>query len=359
MKSILARSPKQLKAAALIGSGVAGVARKRNVHQARILAFHGFSDGQEDDEVLDAELHLPVNLFRSVCEFLASNYQVIPLRKLVDCLKVREKPPPNAVVLTFDDGYESNFRLAYPILKEFGLPGTIFATTGFLDGAEKLWFQRVDLALGHTKKQHVDWKFEHGKDRLPLVTREQRQAALARLLPEFKRLPDEDSLGEVDRLERSLGVQEPKAGDMPKPMRPMTWDQARKMSASSLIEFGGHTHTHPILARCNVAAMRGEIFTCRDRLNQELGKVPRSFCHTNGSRDDYTDETLNLLRDAGFDAAVTMEHGHVRANTPLMELPRYGSPESVWEAEATVSGAYETVKQWRETARRIVTGSAE
>lgn len=358
MKSILARSPKHLKAAALVGSGVAGVARRRNVHQASILTFHGFSEGVGDSDVLDWGLHLPVSMFRRICAFLASNYHVIPLRELVKCLETGTKPPPNAVVLTFDDGYESNYRLAYPVLKEFSLPGTIFAATGFLDGEEMLWFQRVDLALGRTEKPYLDWKFELGKERLPLKSREQRRASLARLLPELKRLPDEDALSEIDRIERSLGLREPTVDDLPAPMRPMTWDQAREMSASSLVEIGGHTHTHPILARCDSAAMRGEIFTCRDRLTTELGTAPRSFCYTNGGRADYTDETLSYLREAGFVAAVTMEHGRVLPDTPLLELPRYGSPESVWEAEATVSGAYDTVKQWRQAARRIVTGAS-
>lgn len=359
MKSILARSPKHLKAAALVGSGVAGVARRRNVHQASILTFHGFSQGMGHEKVLDWGLHLPVDIFRRICAFLASNYHVIPLQELVTCLESGEKPPPNAVVLTFDDGYESNYSLAFPVLKEFSLPGTFFVTTGFLDGEDLLWFQRVDLALGRTEKPYLDWKFELGKERLPLGSREQRQAALARLLPELKCLPDEDALGEIDRIERSLGVAPPTVDDLPAPMRPMSWDQAREMSASGLAEIGGHTHTHPILARCDSAAMRSEVFTCRDRLTSELGRAPRSFCYTNGGRADYTEETIGYLREAGFVAAVTMEHGRVLPDTPLFELPRYGSPESVWEAEATVSGAYDTVKQWRQAARRLVTGSTQ
>ena len=40
--------------------------------------------------------------------------------------------------------------------------------------------------------------------------------------------------------------------------------------------------------------------------------------------------------------------GRADAHTPLHQLPRYGSPESVWEAEATVSGAFETLKEWKQ-----------
>lgn len=38
------------------------------------------------------------------------------------------------VVLTFDDGREDNYSVAYPIMKHYGLLGTIFVTTGYIDG---------------------------------------------------------------------------------------------------------------------------------------------------------------------------------------------------------------------------------
>ncbi|MBE7493513.1 MAG: polysaccharide deacetylase family protein [Verrucomicrobiaceae bacterium] len=349
-------SPRRLKAAALVGSGVAGMSRLRNVHEVSILAWHGVCQGMGDEQVLDWSLHMPQDIFRRVCAFLASNYNVISLRELVCCLEAGEKPHPNAVVLTFDDGYASNFHLAWPVIREFNLPATIFVTTGFLDGVEKLWFQRLDLALGRTKQDHLKWNLEHGPEVLPLGKRDQRRAALDHLLREFKKLPDADLLGEIDRLEHALGVSEPDTDDLPAPMRPMTWDQARTMVSGGLVEIGGHTHTHPILSRCDPATQRAEIFTCRDRITAELGTPPLTFCYPNGGPADYTSETVSLLKEAGFRAACTMENGRVESSVPLFELPRYGSPESVWEAEATVSGAFETVKEWRQMARNHLFG---
>ncbi len=46
---------------------------------------------------------------------------------LVGCSK--KTGQEKIVVLTFDDGYASNYHLAFPILKEFGLHATIFAST--------------------------------------------------------------------------------------------------------------------------------------------------------------------------------------------------------------------------------------
>jgi peptidoglycan/xylan/chitin deacetylase (PgdA/CDA1 family) len=254
-------------------------------------------------------------------------------------------------VLTFDDGYASNYHLAWPVLREFNLPATIFLATGFLDGTEKLWFQRLDLALGSSKRPFLEWKFPHGKERLRLSNREDRHKALDRLLPELKRLPDEDLLGEIDRIEQALEAESLVINEMPEPMRPMSWDQVRELAAKGLVDFGGHTHTHPILGRCSPQAMRGEIFTCRDRFQAEMGRAPTLFAYPNGGPSDYKTITMTLLREAGFQAACTMCNGRVEQDTSLLELPRYGSPESVWEAEATVSGAFEAVKAWRQAAK--------
>ena len=318
------------------------------------MTFHGLSEGTTDRGILDWSLHLPVDVFRGICSMLAKEYHVIPLADLVEARSRGTGLPDNSVVITFDDGYASNYELAYPILREFGLHATIFVTTGFLDGVEMFWFQRVDLALGRTQKELLDWKINGKKLRLYLGTYELRQQSLTRLLPELKDLQDVDLLGEIDRLEEALEVRQPVFEDLPKAMRPMTWEMACEMSLSGHVDIGGHTHTHPILARCDGMSMRAEIATCRDRIHAEIGELPVTFAYPNGGSDDYTRETLMLVREAGFKAACTTISGRVNNNVSMYQLPRYGSPESVLEAKATVSGAFETLKDWRQCCRKAM-----
>ena len=52
----------------------------------------------------------------------------------------------DAVVVTLDDGYLGNYRYAWPIFCEEGVPATIFLCTGFLDGSE-LWFDLAERCL--------------------------------------------------------------------------------------------------------------------------------------------------------------------------------------------------------------------
>ncbi|WP_395742365.1 polysaccharide deacetylase family protein [Prosthecobacter sp.] len=343
----LALHPRSIKAAALVGSGLASFARTRRSTEASILTFHGLSEGNGDPAILDWALHLPVEVFRDICCMLAKDYRVISMAELIDARTRGTTLPANSVVITFDDGYASNYELAYPILQEFDLHATLFVTTGFLDGDDMLWFQRVDLALGRTRKELLDWQINGRTLRLYLGTRELRQQSLLRLMPELKELTHSELLSEVDRLEEALGVCEPGIDELPKALRPLNWEMAFDMTLSGHVDIGGHTHTHPILSRCDSMTMRAEIATCRNRILAEIGELPVAFSYPNGGEDDYTRETLLLVRETGFKAACTTVSGRVDEEVSMFQLPRYGSPESVWEAEATVSGAFETLKDWR------------
>lgn len=59
----------------------------------------------------------------------AKNYNVISLQDYYDHITEGKKLPDNPIVITFDDGYSSNYEEAFPILKELNMPATIFVVT--------------------------------------------------------------------------------------------------------------------------------------------------------------------------------------------------------------------------------------
>jgi len=249
-------------------------------------------------------------------------YHVMPLSEMARKVSQGQSLPEHAVALNFDDGYASNYELAWPVLKEFGLPATIFLTTGFVDEGRPLWFHEADLAMtcqGASTRR------------------------LVRALRRLKTLPEEQMRAEVAGLVSEAGG----LGELPEVLRPLTWQQAREMRAGGLVEFGGHTHTHPILSRCTVERQREEIVKCRDRMEAELGRRPRLFGIPNGYPADFDKTTLAELAAAGFEHAFTMMPGRVKASCHPLKIPRYGAPVSVWETEATASGAFELVRVWK------------
>jgi len=62
----------------------------------------------------------------------ARGFHVIRLAELADILRRGEKVKPRTVVITFDDGYDNNYTKAFPVLKKYGFPATIFVIAGRL-----------------------------------------------------------------------------------------------------------------------------------------------------------------------------------------------------------------------------------
>ncbi|MFH1423744.1 MAG: polysaccharide deacetylase family protein [Candidatus Nealsonbacteria bacterium] len=78
----------------------------------------------------------PEDFQKQLAYLKEKDYSVIPLAKLAEMIKNKEKIAAKTVVLTFDDGFADNYSNVFPILKKYNFPGTIFLPTSFI-GSEK------------------------------------------------------------------------------------------------------------------------------------------------------------------------------------------------------------------------------
>ena len=92
--------------------------------QVPILMYHHLV---QDGEPTNSDT-VQVSTFRTHMEAIRdAGYEPVSLQALRDYVEKGTDLPEKPVVITFDDGYSSNFELAYPILKEFNFPAAIFA----------------------------------------------------------------------------------------------------------------------------------------------------------------------------------------------------------------------------------------
>lgn len=97
-----------------------------------VIYFH--SIGNERDTGFIRYLSVSAQQFERFCEFLSSqNYQTRYLDDWYEFVSMNRKKCKKQYVLTLDDGYLDNWVYAYPILKKYGLKGTIFINPEFID----------------------------------------------------------------------------------------------------------------------------------------------------------------------------------------------------------------------------------
>ncbi|RMG98577.1 MAG: polysaccharide deacetylase family protein, partial [Chloroflexi bacterium] len=99
-----------------------------------ILMYHYISVPPADADIYRYDLSVEPDNFRAQMAYLAENgYTTIDLYDLSLAITNKKELPPKPVILTFDDGYRDNYENAFPVLQEFGLKGTFFVVTEFVD----------------------------------------------------------------------------------------------------------------------------------------------------------------------------------------------------------------------------------
>ena len=282
---------------------------RRKHHHYQILVYH-----HVNDERVPFVRSVPVKVFAKQMKILHRYFNVLPLEELVERVALKDVPP-NAVAITFDDGYQDNYGNAFPILKQFSLPATIFLATGVLDNKTVLWHDQVfDLFRRIiTKSITID-----GKE-YPFSKVSEKRIALNTFLRNIRLCNPQERDKRIRQLAIDMQVKETKRIRK----RMLSWQEIREMSRYN-ISFGAHTVTHPILTRIPNAAVEYEIITSRESIEKQLQIPIRLFAYPNGSCDDFSGTVKEILKKAGFLCAVTTLWGNNFCYTDPFELQRVG-----------------------------------
>lgn len=112
------------------------------VKVAPIFMYHHVFPGHEDNKLFISQ----ENFQKQMKYLLEHGFHVISLRELVSYYKEGRNPPEKTVVLTFDDGYDDFFANAYPVLKKFNFPATVFLIADKVETPAYLWrYQIIEM----------------------------------------------------------------------------------------------------------------------------------------------------------------------------------------------------------------------
>jgi len=261
-------------------------------------------------------------LFEQQMRFLKSCYNVMSLQELIARTSCRDVPE-KAVAITFDDGYRDNYEYAFPILKKYQFPATIFVTTGAIGTGDLIWHDRVFDAFRFATVSRARLH-DTAVPELILHTAERREQSLKFTLARAKTLYGETRTRFLHDIECKLCPKPAAHSDQ----RMLDWNQVREMHHAG-IEFGSHTVSHTILSQLPRPEIEKEVWHSKDELSKRLGTPISSFAYPNGTVADYNDEAKAVLRECGYSCAVTCHSGFNHASSDVFELRR-GLP---WQRE--------------------------
>jgi len=126
----------------LIVFTVAGFLWAKEQYVVPVIMYHKIND-----RAGISKLNVTPESFREQISFLKRHdYNVVELEKLAELVK-ENKIPYKTIAITFDDGYKNNYTYAYPILKELGIPATIFISPALIGHEGYLtWDQVIEMS---------------------------------------------------------------------------------------------------------------------------------------------------------------------------------------------------------------------
>ena len=226
-----------------------------------ILVYHKITDLRQG---LDAQWNVPPAMFADQMAYLGTEkFNVLSLSDFYSRLRLRRKMPSKPIVLTFDDGYASVYRHAYPVLKAFGFPATVFITVERVEKRSFSWWDRQIL----------------------------------------ERLPQEHES-----------------------LRMLTWHEILEMQSSGIVSFGSHTMTHPHLGNLPTEKIEYELATSKAVLEKRLGRKVDFFAYPGGIRryGDLSRKTQKILISCGYRMACTSVFGRNGFSDNPYQLKRIG-----------------------------------
>jgi peptidoglycan/xylan/chitin deacetylase (PgdA/CDA1 family) len=304
----------------LRSSGIFRVAMNSHWRQQRllILCYHGTS--LEDEHQWRPWLYIePKKLEQRLESLKRRHVSVLPLGEALQRLRAGTLPS-RSVALTFDDGGYDFFRQAYPLLKQYGFPVTVYQTTYYtsvelpvfnLICSYMLWMRRGGMIANHEVLAGLHKE-------LDLRTRSSRSAIVQNLIE----MSDRENKSGVEKdeiaaqLARVLNIDY----DGLKAKRILQMMNQRELEEISRNGVDVQLHTHRHRTPEDEALFRKEIQENRLTIRKATATDPVHFCYPSGI---YRQAFLPWLRKENVVSATTCDAGLAARQSETLLLPRF------------------------------------
>ena len=294
-----------------------------------ILMYHRIADEPVDPW----GLAVSPDRFDEHLSVLRRTRHVLPLMEFVRNIQAGTLRP-DAVALTFDDGYADNLFAAKPQLAAADVPATVFLATGFLNSDEPFWwdelarmvllangFQRTELVIrGEPLPLHLrNGSLERDGGDVCCASLKARHKVMRSLWQALRSLENDERRIIMDKLRLIYTGREYRT-DMG---RAMTGDEVRTLITDGLIAIEAHTVTHPLLPGLETATCHREIIESKSICEALIGKPVAGFAYPYG---EFNPEVREVVISAGFIFACSAQPGPSTSLSDPFAFPRMYVP---------------------------------
>lgn len=261
--------------------------RRTGRDRLTILAFHTVSAPARP--YFRGAMDIDGEQFAQLLRGMRRHYRFRSLSEALD------DPDTPAAVVTIDDAYRNIHDVAHPVLKELGIPATLYVPTDYIGTGKLLWWDEVHR-LAPDRADELTNRLKY----LPVAARE---AELERL-----REAARDGAGGAGG-ERVM----------------MNWDEIRELAENGF-EIGNHTASHPYLSELGPEAIRAELRRAHETIEREVGVAPRSLAYPDGR---FNADVVAELKRLGYTSALTTISGSNRAGADPFALRRRDASRAI------------------------------
>lgn len=348
----------------LAASGLPKLLAHRYSGVGAILAFHRIRHVESQYSFASRRSSIePDNFIRIISALRERNYEFVSMDEVVRRLENPRSATQKVVSLTFDDGYDDTYYLAFKICRTFQLPMTVYLiassrTRALADWSRSvpMWWLGLEQAIATNDEVHFYWNgtVEHHSTRTAGQKRHVYFLAARRLVDASPQTCYEfcSYLGMTSGVDFvSMTIQQS-----------LTPWMIAEMKASGLVTFGAHTVNHSNLRRLTLEEARHELSDSKNEIENVIGVEVRHFAYPYGGIHEVGPRELELSREAGFLSAVTTRMATLDASDRhhLHSLPRLtvnGEFQGTMALDLLLSGvlpkAREAVRTCQERLTRI------
>ena len=317
-KTDMLKKLKQTTLASLKGSGAFNLVHNSRWRRQRllILAYHGISLDDEHD--WNPAQYLSKEVFRDRLNLIArSGCTVLPLAEGVRRLYDGDLPE-RSIVLTFDDGTYDFYLRAYPLLKEFDYPATLYLTTFYSQYNRPVFDVACSYLLWKGRERTLDLKSLVGQEiSLDLNSEQARTTAFEQI----KQFSSEQKLSAPEKDELLAMIAGKLCVDYEslvsrRVLQLINPGEVKSLAADG-IDVQLHTHRHRTPSDRELFLK--EIADNRTSIIEMTGKSASHFCYPSGV---WSRDFLPWLSEAGIESATTCEIGLATPQSHPLLLPR-------------------------------------